>query len=52
MTKAQMAEWQAHMGVPEGEEWEPLRHREDRTRFQAFLDRRCRSSRKGAAFRR
>ncbi len=24
MTKAQMAEWQSHMGVPEGQEWEPL----------------------------
>ncbi|MSU88434.1 transketolase [Rhodobacteraceae bacterium 2CG4] len=24
MTKAQMAEWQAHMGVPAGREWEPF----------------------------
>jgi pyruvate dehydrogenase E1 component len=49
MTKAQMAEWQRHMGVPEGEEWEPFATVQDRTRFQAFLDR-CRSSpRAGAA---
>jgi pyruvate dehydrogenase E1 component len=27
MNPAQMAEWQAHMGVPEGEEWGPVRHR-------------------------
>ncbi|MBY8976171.1 transketolase [Rhodobacteraceae bacterium NNCM2] len=24
MNKAQMAEWQIHMGVPEGQEWEPF----------------------------
>ncbi len=24
MTKAQMADWQRHMGVPEGQEWEPM----------------------------
>ncbi|EAR51174.1 transketolase, putative [Oceanicola granulosus HTCC2516] len=37
MTKAQMAEWQAHMGVPEGAEWEPLAAVEDRPALEAFL---------------
>jgi pyruvate dehydrogenase E1 component len=39
MTKAQMAEWQAHMGVPEGREWDPMATVEDPAAFQAFLDR-------------
>ena len=39
MTKAQMAEWQAHMGVPEGEEWEPMATVADPDGFRAFLDR-------------
>jgi pyruvate dehydrogenase E1 component len=37
MTKAQMADWQAHMGVPEGEEWEPLATVEDKDALKAFL---------------
>ncbi|WP_186424350.1 transketolase [Pannonibacter sp. I15F10I1] len=37
MTKAQMQDWQAHMGVPEGQEWEPLAGVEDRAGLQAFL---------------
>ncbi|MEL7012221.1 MAG: 1-deoxy-D-xylulose-5-phosphate synthase N-terminal domain-containing protein [Pseudomonadota bacterium] len=37
MTKAQMADWQTRMGVPEGEEWEPLATVQDKTGFQAFL---------------
>ncbi len=38
MNKTQMAEWQAHMGVAEGQEWEPLATIEDRDAFTAFLD--------------
>jgi len=37
MTKAQMAEWQAHMGVPEGQEWEPLAGVADPEALSAFL---------------
>lgn len=37
MTKAQMAEWQAHMGVPEGQEWEPFATVGDVSALQAFL---------------
>ena len=37
MTKAQMAEFQAAMGVPEGQEWEPLAAVEDATGLQTFL---------------
>ena len=37
MTKAQMAEWQKHMGVPEGEEWEPFAAVKDVERLKAFL---------------
>ncbi|QHQ35433.1 transketolase [Algicella marina] len=37
MTKAQMAEWQAHMGVPEGSEWEPFAGVEDVDRLKEFL---------------
>ncbi|HKL65051.1 MAG TPA: 1-deoxy-D-xylulose-5-phosphate synthase N-terminal domain-containing protein [Roseovarius sp.] len=39
MTKAQMAEWQTHMGVPEGQEWEPLAGVADPDGLRAFLDR-------------
>ena len=38
MTKAQMAEFQARMGVPEGEEWSPFAAVEDETSLRAFLD--------------
>jgi pyruvate dehydrogenase E1 component len=38
MTKAQMAEFQADMGVPEGQQWDPLAGVEDADAFQAFLD--------------
>ncbi|OBY24656.1 transketolase [Leisingera sp. JC1] len=37
MTKAQMAEWQAHMGVEEGEEWEPFATVSDPAALQDFL---------------
>lgn len=37
MTKAQMAAWQAHMGVPEGQEWERLAAVADPARLQEFL---------------
>ncbi len=37
MTKVQMQDWQAHMGVPEGQEWEPLAGVEDKAGLQAFL---------------
>ncbi|MCK5749401.1 MAG: transketolase, partial [Oricola sp.] len=39
MTKAQMAEWQAHMGVPEGEEWEPFATVKDPAALHDFLTR-------------
>jgi pyruvate dehydrogenase E1 component len=39
MNKAQMAEWQRHMGVPEGEEWEKFATVEGPDALQAFLDR-------------
>jgi len=39
MTKAQMAEWQQHMGVPEGQEWEPFAGVADPDALRAFLDR-------------
>ncbi len=38
MTKAQMAEFQASMGVAKGEEWEPMATVEDPSALQAFLD--------------
>ncbi|WP_306117475.1 MULTISPECIES: transketolase [unclassified Roseitalea] len=38
MTKAQMAEWQAHMGVAEGAEWEPFATVDDPDGLKAFLD--------------
>jgi pyruvate dehydrogenase E1 component len=37
MTKAQMAGWQAHMGVPEGQEWEPFANVPDENALKAFL---------------
>jgi len=38
MTKAQMAEFQASMGVATGEEWAPMAAVEDPAALQAFLD--------------
>ncbi|MEL6723572.1 MAG: transketolase [Pseudomonadota bacterium] len=38
MTKAQMAEFQARMGVPEGSEWDRFGGRNDVEKLQAFLD--------------
>lgn len=37
MTKAQMAEWQTHMRVPDGQEWEPFATIDDVASFQSFL---------------
>ena len=37
MTKAQMAGWQQHMGVPEGQEWEPMAGVADPADLRAFL---------------
>lgn len=37
MTKAQMAEWQEHMGVPQGAEWEEFATVDDVAGLQAFL---------------
>ncbi|MDP3524618.1 MAG: 1-deoxy-D-xylulose-5-phosphate synthase N-terminal domain-containing protein, partial [Hoeflea sp.] len=39
MNKTQMAEWQRHMGVPEGQEWEKFGTVADPTALQAYLDR-------------
>lgn len=39
MNKAQMAEWQRHMGVPEGQEWEKFATVDDPDALQGFLDR-------------
>lgn len=39
MTKAQMTEWQRHMNVPEGQEWEPFATVADVESLRAFLDR-------------
>ncbi len=39
MTRAQLAEWQAHMGVPEGQEWDRFATVADKDALQAFLDR-------------
>jgi len=39
MTKAQMAAWQTHMGVPAGQEWEPLAGIADPAELRAFLRR-------------
>ncbi|MCP1200540.1 transketolase [Notoacmeibacter sp. MSK16QG-6] len=38
MTKSQMAEWQAHMRVPEGQEWELFATVEDVPGLKAFLN--------------
>ena len=38
MTKAQMAAWQQHMGVPEGQEWEKFATVPDEPALQAFLN--------------
>ena len=38
MTKAQMAVWQAQMGVSKGQEWEPLAAVTDKPAFQNFMD--------------
>ncbi len=38
MNVAQMTEWQKHMQVPQGKEWEKFATIEDRSGFQAFLD--------------
>ncbi|NDW47086.1 1-deoxy-D-xylulose-5-phosphate synthase N-terminal domain-containing protein [Ruegeria sp. PrR005] len=38
MNKTQFAAWQAHMGVPEGQEWEPLATVADPAALRAFLD--------------
>ncbi|KIC24864.1 MULTISPECIES: transketolase [unclassified Leisingera] len=37
MTKAQMTDWQAHMGVAAGEEWEPFATVADPAALQGFL---------------
>lgn len=37
MNKSQMAEWQQHMGVPPGAEWEPFATVEDAAELQRFL---------------
>ncbi|MBT9245914.1 transketolase [Gemmobacter fulvus] len=37
MTKAQMASWQAHMGIAEGQEWEPMAGVADPGAFRSFL---------------
>ncbi|WBU64790.1 transketolase-like TK C-terminal-containing protein [Paracoccus aerodenitrificans] len=39
MTKAQMQDWQAHMGVPEGQEWEPFATAPDPAALRDFLGR-------------
>ncbi|WP_118136124.1 1-deoxy-D-xylulose-5-phosphate synthase N-terminal domain-containing protein [Oceanicella sp. SM1341] len=39
MTKAQFAEWQAHMGVAQGEEWEPMAAVRDPEGLRGFLGR-------------
>ncbi|MBA8841875.1 transketolase [Ochrobactrum sp. RH2CCR150] len=38
MTKAQMAEWQAFMGIPEGKEWDKWETVADPQKLQDFLD--------------
>ena len=39
MTKAQMADWQRHMGVPEGQEWEPFAGVADVAGLRSFISR-------------
>ncbi len=38
MTKTQMAEWQKHMGVTDGQEWDPFATVEDKASLQEYLD--------------
>ena len=38
MTKAQMADWQRHMQVPEGQEWNAFATVQDKDSLQGFLD--------------
>jgi pyruvate dehydrogenase E1 component len=38
MNKTQMTEWQAHMGVPEGQEWDEFAAVGDAKALRAFLD--------------
>lgn len=38
MNKTQMTKWQAHMAVPEGQEWEPMATVEDTKALSAFLN--------------
>ncbi|MCC5986188.1 MAG: transketolase [Pararhodobacter sp.] len=38
MTKAQMADWQRYMGVPDGQEWEPFAAVDDVDGLKAFLE--------------
>ena len=38
MTANQMADWQKHMGVPEGQEWQPFATIDDSEAFQDFLN--------------
>ncbi|MAM23883.1 MAG: transketolase, partial [Rhodobacteraceae bacterium] len=38
MTPKQMAEWQGHMGVPEGQEWDRFATVDDEEDFRAYLD--------------
>ncbi|MDY8109391.1 transketolase [Fulvimarina sp. 2208YS6-2-32] len=38
MTKAQFADWQAHMGVGEGQEWEPFATVADVAELKTFLE--------------
>lgn len=38
MTPKQMAEWQGHMGVPEGQEWDRFATVDDVEDFRAYLD--------------
>lgn len=39
MNTKQFAEWQAHMGIAQGEEWEPFAGVPDEAALKAFLDR-------------
>lgn len=38
MNKTQMAKWQQHMGVPEGQEWDPFATVDDPDDLSAFLE--------------
>ncbi|MEO9527028.1 MAG: 1-deoxy-D-xylulose-5-phosphate synthase N-terminal domain-containing protein [Roseibium sp.] len=37
MTRAQMADWQKHMAVPEGQEWDPFAAVDDEAGLKSFL---------------